>query len=232
MSFILNIETSTEVCSIALARDGKFIDLYEDTEGMNHSKLAAYYVQEILKCNNLKVDELSAIAVGCGPGSYTGLRIGVSLAKGLCYAHKLPLIAISPLQSMSSKVICMDKLGISKSDNTLLCPMIDARRMEVYMALYDCRLNEVEEVSAKIIDETSFRGMNNNLILFGNGSEKLQSVLMADNIRFIPDIKASAYNMCDLSFKKFKNKIFEDVAYFEPYYLKDFIVGKPKSKIL
>ena len=230
MSFILNIETSTDVCSIALSRNGRLIDIFEDTEGMNHARLTAYYIQEILKCNNLKVGELAAIAVSQGPGSYTGLRIGVSLAKGLCYAHHLPLIAVSPLMAMSSWVAGnLDKADICTPMNVVLCPMIDARRMEVYMALYDTDLAVIEDVSAKVIDKDTFCEITGKqLVLFGNGAEKVKSMLNQSNIHFIADVKTSADHMCVLSYKMFENKNFEDVAYFEPYYLKDFIAGKPK----
>ena len=232
MSFILNIETSTEVCSIALSQNGRLVDIFEDVEGMNHARLTASYVQEILKCNNLKISELSAISVSCGPGSYTGLRIGISLAKGLCYAHDLPLIAVSPLKAMSSWVARnLDRAGIHTSENVVLCPMLDARRMEVYTALYDINLTEIERVSAKIINKDTFNEITGKqLVLFGSGAEKVKAVLNRDNIHFIPDVKTSASHMCALSFNMLGEEIFEDIAYFEPYYLKDFIAGKPKKK--
>ena len=146
MSIILNLESSTDVCSVALSVDGKVADVMENAEGMNHARLMSVYVQEIMQRNRLDFDRISAVAVSKGPGSYTGLRIGVSLAKGLCYANHIPLIAVSPLQSMSAHVIENKHQWNSSDRNQLIyCPMIDARRMEVYMALYDHQNNEIEE---------------------------------------------------------------------------------------
>lgn len=234
MSIILNLESSTEICSVTLSHDGKVTDTMENTEGMNHARLMGVYVQEIMQRNNLKFDRLSAIAVSKGPGSYTGLRIGVSLAKGLCYANNIPLIAVSPLQSMSSHVIANKNMwNLPDSDSLTFCPMIDARRMEVYMALFDIHNQEVESVSARIIHENSFDDLlrQKPVTFFGNGSEKLKPVITHPNAFFIPDIKTSAQFMCSLSHEAFKNKQFVDLAYFEPFYLKDFIAGVPKKTI-
>jgi len=234
MSFILNLESSTEICSVALSRDGKITDLMENADGMNHARLMSVYVQEIMQRNKLNFDGLSAIAVSKGPGSYTGLRIGVSLAKGLCYAGNIPLIAISPLQAMSSHVIAnKNRWKLPESDNLTFCPMIDARRMEVYMTLYNIHNQEVESVSARIIHENSFDDLlrQKPVAFFGNGSEKLRPVITHPNAFFIPDIKTSAQFMCSLSNKAFENKHFVDLAYFEPFYLKDFIAGVPKKTI-
>jgi tRNA threonylcarbamoyladenosine biosynthesis protein TsaB len=234
MSIILNLESSTDICSVALSYDGKAADVMENTEGMNHARLMSVYVKEIMQRNNLGFDRLSAIAVSKGPGSYTGLRIGVSLAKGLCYAHHIPLIAVSSLQAMSSYVIeNKNQWKLPDSDNLIFCPMIDARRMEVYLALFDCQNYEVEGVRSKIINENSFQDLLSQrpVVFFGNGSEKVRPVIIHSNAFFIPDIKTSAQFMCSLSDKAFENKQFVDLAYFEPFYLKDFIAGVPKKTI-
>lgn len=234
MSFILNLESSTAICSVALSHHGRVADLIEDGEGMNHARLMSVFVQEIMRRNKLGFDTLSAVAVSKGPGSYTGLRIGVSLAKGLCYANHIPLIAVSPLQAMSAHVVAeRNRLGLPDSEDLLFCPMIDARRMEVYLALFDRHLHEVEGVKAKVIDEHSFRGILDQrpVAFFGNGSAKLEPVITHPNALFIPAIKTSAQFMCSLSDKAFENKQFVDVAYFEPFYLKDFVAGIPKKII-
>jgi tRNA threonylcarbamoyladenosine biosynthesis protein TsaB len=234
MSIILNLESSTDVCSIVLSVNGKVSDVMENAEGMNHARLMSAYVQEMMQRNNLSFDRISAIAVSKGPGSYTGLRIGVSLAKGLCYPHHIPLIAVSPLQAMSSHVIeNRNQWNLPDSDNLIFCPMIDARRMEVYMALFDNQNNEVEGVRSKIVHEDTFLALLNQkpVVFFGNGSEKLRPVITHPNALFIPDIKTSAQFMCSLSDKAFENKQFVDLAYFEPFYLKDFIAGVPKKII-
>ena len=208
--------------------------MIEDGEGMNHARLMSVFVQEIMRRNKLGFDTLSAVAVSKGPGSYTGLRIGVSLAKGLCYANHIPLIAVSPLQAMSAHVVAeRNRLGLPDSEDLLFCPMIDARRMEVYLALFDRHLHEVEGVKAKVIDEHSFRGILDQrpVAFFGNGSAKLEPVITHPNALFIPAIKTSAQFMCSLSDKAFENKQFVDVAYFEPFYLKDFVAGIPKKII-
>jgi len=234
MAVILNLESSTEICSVALSYDGRLTDMLENTEGMNHARLMSVYVQEIMQRNKLAFDKLSAIAVSKGPGSYTGLRIGVSLAKGLCYAHQIPLIAVSPLQSMSSNIIeNRRRWNLPDSNDLVFCPMIDARRMEVYTALYDHQNNEIEGVRSKIINENSFQDLLDQkpVAFFGNGSEKIRSLITHPNAFFIPDIKTSAQFMCTLSDKAFENKSFVNLAYFEPFYLKDFIAGIPKKTI-
>ncbi len=234
MSFILNLESSTDICSVALSHNGTVTDVIEDGEGMNHARLMSVFVREIMQRNRLGFDELSAVAVSKGPGSYTGLRIGVSLAKGLCYAHDIPMIAISPLQAMSSHVIAgKNKWDLPDSENLIFCPMIDARRMEVYTALFDIRNDEIQGVHAKIIDKNSFGDILDQkpVVFFGNGSEKIRPVISHTNAFFISGIKTSAQFMCSLSDKAFENKQFVDLAYFEPFYLKDFIAGIPKKII-
>ncbi|MDL2231605.1 tRNA (adenosine(37)-N6)-threonylcarbamoyltransferase complex dimerization subunit type 1 TsaB [Porphyromonadaceae bacterium OttesenSCG-928-L07] len=228
MALILNIDTSTEICSVALANDGKIIGLKENSEGLNHSLLLGTYVDELLKENNIETRQLDAVSVSMGPGSYTGLRIGVSLAKGLCFGASKPLIAVNTLQALAWSV--SDRL----KEDAWYCPMIDARRMEVYTAFYDQNNHTQIETKAEIIDSESFKDIleKHKVYFFGNGSDKVQEVLTASNAHFLADIKTSATNMVALSEARYKAKQFEDVAYFEPFYLKDFIATTPKSRLL
>ncbi|MCM1030270.1 MAG: tRNA (adenosine(37)-N6)-threonylcarbamoyltransferase complex dimerization subunit type 1 TsaB [Oscillibacter sp.] len=228
MALILNIDTSTSVCSVALSRDGQLLALKENDEGLNHSLLLGTYIDDILKENHLTAGMLDAIAVSMGPGSYTGLRIGVSMAKGLCYGATKPLIAVNTLQALAASV--SRRIG----EDALYCPMIDARRMEVYTALYDKENHSVMETKAEIIDENSFQEILQNHIIyfFGNGSDKVKTILTSPHAHFLTDIKTSAINMLPLAEQKYEAQSFEDVAYFEPFYLKDFIATTPKKNIL
>jgi tRNA threonylcarbamoyladenosine biosynthesis protein TsaB len=235
MSLILNLESSTEVCSASLSENGEMMALAESTEGQNHARLLSVFAQQLMKDNKLEFKQLNAVAVSKGPGSYTGLRIGVSLAKGLCYASQIPLIAISPLKAMSAHVSSnLEKYHLKASENLIFCPMIDARRMEVYTALYDWQGQEIEKVSAKVIDSHSYENklQGHRLVFFGNGSFKCKAEIKHPNALFIDDVKTSAQFMCSLSNKAYENNQFEDLAYFEPFYLKDFIAGIPKKNIL
>ncbi|MCW0483610.1 tRNA (adenosine(37)-N6)-threonylcarbamoyltransferase complex dimerization subunit type 1 TsaB [Prolixibacteraceae bacterium A06] len=235
MALILNLESSTEICSVALSRDGEPVDFLESDEGQNHARLLSVFAQELMQRNQLKFDQLDAVAVSSGPGSYTGLRIGVSLAKGICYANQIPLIAISPLQAMSAHVLAQRQaLGLPDSHELILCPMIDARRMEVYTARFNERLEELHPVSAEIIDENIFSELEHQIpvVYFGNGAAKCQPVVNRPNTWFVDDIRTSAQFMCSLSHKAFENKVFEDLAYYEPFYLKDFIAGISQKNLL
>lgn len=225
MAIILNIETSTEVCSVALAAEGRLLALKEDREGMNHSVLLGVYVDEILKEQRLSVADLDAVAVSMGPGSYTGLRIGVSLAKGLCYGGNKPLIAVSTLQALAVSV------ARKYDEEAYYCPMIDARRMEVYTAVFDKEGIQQQEIRAEIIDENAFRTIldHQKTFFFGNGSSKTEQLIVHPHARFVRDVYTSAENMIELSEKKWENKQFEDVAYFEPFYLKEFVATTPKN---
>ena len=229
MSLILNIETATEICSVSIAKEGKLIALKENTEGLQHAKLLTVFIEEIFKENNISIKELNAVAVSKGPGSYTGLRIGVSAAKGIAYAGNIPLIAVSTLQAMA--------FGMTKessfSNNTWLCPMIDARRMEVYSAFFDLENKQQREISADIIDENSYLDILNerHVVFFGNGAVKCKETIQSTNAQFVDNIFCSAKNMFDLSYQAYKNKQFEDVAYFEPFYLKDFVATVPRKNI-
>jgi len=232
MSLILCIETATPVCSVALIRNGKIFSHKESSKKNSHSEVVTLFIDEILKENNLNYTDLNAIAVSKGPGSYTGLRIGVSTAKGLCYALDIPLIAINTLQSMSNGMANIYPEKNNFTENVLFCPMIDARRMEVYSAIYDMNNNEIRETKAEIIDENSFADYlsQNKMIFFGDGAEKCKNIISSPNAVFYDNLLPSAEYMASLSEKKFQNQKFEDVAYFEPFYLKDFIAGIPKVK--
>jgi len=226
----LAIETATPVCSVAIIEDNNVLSLKESNEPNAHSKVLTVFIQEILKAFSMDVKDLDAVVVSKGPGSYTGLRIGVSSAKGLCYAGDVPLISINTLQSMAYGVILNKEIKIGES--ALLCPMIDARRMEVYSSLYDAKGNKVRETKAEIIDESSFQDYleKGEVLFFGDGAEKCKETITHPNARFIEDFNVSAAHMALQINNKFQKQEFEDVAYFEPFYLKDFIAGAPKVK--
>jgi tRNA threonylcarbamoyladenosine biosynthesis protein TsaB len=236
MAMILNIETATEVCSVNLARNGKLLCEKESLEGLNHSRLLTVFIEEIFKENGYDPKQLDAVAVSKGPGSYTGLRIGVSVAKGMCYSLGIPLIAVGTLDALGEYTI-QNRSNYLPSEcleeETLFCPMIDARRMEVYSKLTDSKGRELEPVSAQIIDENSFSLWlkNYKVIFFGNGSEKCRTALTHPNALFTGPQKASARFMIKAVQEKYKNQEFEDVAYFEPFYLKNFIATVPKNRI-
>jgi tRNA threonylcarbamoyladenosine biosynthesis protein TsaB len=226
---LLNIETSTHICSIALSDGNNCIFSKSDDKGMNHAALLNLFIQEALeylKKNDLKLD---AVSVSSGPGSYTGLRIGVSTAKGLCYGFSIPLISVSTLEIMALTAINqIDKLY----ENALFCPMIDARRMEVYAAFYDSKLNKIRDIQADIIDEESYKAIldENIVYFFGNGMEKCKELLAHPNARFVKDVYSLANNMIFLSSTAFKDSKFENIAYFEPFYLKEFHVTTARKK--
>lgn len=226
MSLILQIETATQTCSVALAENGKLLNLIEKTDRNIHASNITLFIEEVLKLSDKTTSELDAIAISMGPGSYTGLRIGVSTAKGLCYALDIPLIAVNTLAAMASgfKSKCF-----SVQPNTVFCPMIDARRMEVYCAVFDEHLKTLKPTEAKIIDETSFKDvLETHLVyFFGDGAAKCEDTLGQHlNARVMDDYQNSAKDLTLPAFEKFLNKEFVDVAYFEPFYLKDFIAGK------
>ena len=223
MAIILNLETATSNCSVSLAENGNTIAIKEhDTPNYSHSEQLHLFIQEVLKESSLSLADVNAIAVSKGPGSYTGLRIGVSAAKGLCFSLDIPLISIPTLNSMAYQA------RGAKVD--FVIPVLDARRMEVYSKVFDADLNEVRETKAQIIDENSFASYlkKGKVLLMGSGAEKCKEVLSNPAIEF--DIKSvpSAKEMSQLSHLKYKNGDFEDVAYFEPYYLKDFILQQKK----
>ena len=235
MALILNIETSTSVCSAALARDGKLVALKEDKKGMNHATMLSVFIRDILLENQLTPSQLDAVAISMGPGSYTGLRIGVSTAKGICFGANVPLIAINTLQAMSTPLTTMQEVQKQLKDpqSAWYCPMIDARRMEVYTAFFDNNNQQTKEISADIIDENSYVETLNKreLVFFGDGAPKCSDTINHPNAIFIDDITPSAAHMIQLAQEKFNNSEFEDVAYFEPFYLKDFVATVPKKNI-
>lgn len=221
MAYILQIETSTASCSVALAEAGRTIAVKELNEKNIHASSVTLFVQEVLSLKNLTIRDLQAVAVSMGPGSYTGLRIGVSVAKGICYGLDIPLIAIETLMAMSVRV---SEEYARKVD--LLCPMIDARRMEVYTAVFTHELDCISTTEAKIIDEHSFEDLlsNNRILFFGDGALKCKEVLNSRNALYKDVFSNSASDLSRLAFEKFQKQAFENVAYFEPHYLKDFIV--------
>jgi len=232
MGKILCIETSTEVCSVALAENGVLVDFREDLDGRNHSKLLTLYINELLEANHLKATDLSAVAVSEGPGSYTGLRIGVSAAKGICYAASIPMIAVCPLQAMAYAVVSeSERYGFTKQLTDVFAPMIDARRMEVYTGIFDANYEKQKPVEALVVDEHAFAEelANSRVFYFGNGAAKCRQVLTSPNAIYVDGITTSAKQMAKLSWIKFEKSEFVDVAYFEPYYLKDFIATVPKN---
>lgn len=223
MDYILNIETSTKNCSVSIAKEGKTIICNEIAEeGYSHAERLHVFIETSLKEAGITYKDLSAIAVSQGPGSYTGLRIGVSAAKGLCFALDLPLIAVDTLQVLASQAT------ISAG---LIVPMIDARRMEVYSAIFTANLERLRDVQAEIISESSFENLHETLYFVGDGAEKCEAVLTKDNFVFLEEIKyPSANEMSALSFEKYKKSDTVDVAYFEPFYLKDFMTTTPKKQ--
>ena len=233
MTKILHIETSHEFCSVALSHNDELIGLRETNEKNAHSRVVTIFAEEVLKDNNLKPADLDAIAVSEGPGSYTGLRIGVSAAKGFCYALNKPLISVGTLQAMANGIIEKFKSEREIKGNMIFCPMIDARRMEVYDALFDKNGNEIRETKAEIIDENSFQELlkKHQIIFSGNGAEKCKTLFAQNqNAIFQDEFTTSAKFMVPTAFEKFKEKQFEDVAYFEPFYLKSFVAGLPRVK--
>lgn len=229
MGLILNIETSTPVCSASISENGKEISGRVSFDDKSHATMLSIYVNQIFNETGITAKQLSAVAVSQGPGSYTGLRIGVSLAKGICYAANVPLIAVNTLQAMA----LMAKEQSSKNYN-LYCPMIDARRMEVYTALFDNNNCEYAATKALIIDNQSFvKELEKNTILFfGDGAKKCRDIITSSNSCFIDNIYPLASYMAILSATKLANKNFVDVAYFEPYYLKDFVATVAKNKVI
>jgi len=234
MATILNIETSTEVCSVVLARDGHVIQCRENLSGQNHARLVTVLINEVLEAYDISVSQLDAVAVSGGPGSYTGLRIGVSVAKGICYASHLPLIAITSLEAMAHHVIHhSDKYRLPETENILFCPMIDARRMEVYTSVYDRNCTQIRQIQADIIDHLSYLSYldNNKVVFFGNGADKCLSTITHPNAIFVEGIITSANNMVPLAERDFTLQKFANVAYYEPFYLKDFIATIPVKNI-
>lgn len=223
---ILLIETATSICSVALSENGNIIAVKEINERNIHASHITLFIQEVMQQAGKKYSDLDAVAISKGPGSYTGLRIGVSTAKGLCYALDIPLIGIDTVEAMASGISGQQEIP----DNALLIPMIDARRMEVYTGIFGKDMKAIEPVSAKIVDEGSFVEFNDRqLYLFGDGAEKFKEMFSAyKNIHFM-EFKNSASNMNVLAYDKFINNEKENLAYFEPFYLKDFLLTQSRK---
>jgi tRNA threonylcarbamoyladenosine biosynthesis protein TsaB len=232
MLYILNIETSTDICSVSIAKNGICIDVLIDNPNLNglsihgqHSKILAVLIDRILNKNDIKIDDIDAIAISEGPGSYTGLRIGVSTAKGICLGANKPLITINTLRIIAEMAV--NKIDMSEH---YIVPMIDARRMEVYCSVYDNNLIEIESTSAKIIEENSFENFSDKKLLFcGNGSDKCKTIIKNPEFRFLDGVFPSAEYMSALSYQFFEEGNFADLIYFEPFYLKSFVATTPKK---
>lgn len=227
MAKILNIETSTTVCSVAIGVDGVQQSIREINDGYSHAEQLEQLIEQVLDDVELSVKHLDAIAVSKGPGSYTGLRIGVSLAKGLCYGLKIPLISVPTLEAMANHTHVADFKG-------LRIPMLDARRMEVYTCVFDADNGLVENTQALVLEADTLKELltNNHTVIFGPGMEKSKSLFSKyETVSFIEEIWPSSGFMVQISENKFKENNFEDTAYFEPYYLKDFVAGKPKKML-
>lgn len=223
---ILCIETATTVCSVSLCENGELIAKKESSEGKSHARLLTVFIEDILKESDVKATDLDAIAVSKGPGSYTGLRIGVSAAKGIAYAAGLPLIAIATTDLMYYG-------GRSSGDYDYYCPMIDARRMEVYTAVYDKEGKQIKDVSALVLEENTFSDIldKGRVLFFGDGADKCSNIITHPSAFFDSSFLISSEYMCQPASNAFDNKNFEDLAYFEPFYLKDFIATVPKKNI-
>lgn len=229
MALILNIETATTNCSVSLALDGIPVTTVELNEGYSHAENLTLFVEKAMREAGKDLSALNAVAVSKGPGSYTGLRIGVSVAKGLCFALNIPLIGVSTLQAMAHQ---MAGIELHRAPNALYCPMIDARRMEVYCALYNSNNTLVQPISAKIINEHSFADelKKQQLFFFGDGADKCYDLLWKNShATFVKNVFPSATAMAPLSEKAFNENHFDDLAYFEPFYLKDFVPGAKKQ---
>lgn len=230
MSCILHIETSTSVCSVAVSEDSQVIFQQEDHSGPNHAERLGSMVDEALSFTDNHAIPFDAVAVSCGPGSYTGLRIGVSMAKGICYGRNLKLIAIPTLELLCVPVLLRE---VVKEEDALLCPMIDARRMEVYAGIYDRALHEVRPVGADIVTAETYKSLldEHPMYFFGNGAAKCMETINHPNAHLIEDIEPIAKWMQPLAERKLINEQTEDVAYFEPFYLKDYVAKMPKKLI-
>jgi len=230
MSNILSIETSTNCCSVAVSSEGACLFDRRDAAGPNHAVVLGRFVDEALAFADSQAMHLDAVAVSCGPGSYTGLRIGVSMAKGICYGRGLKLIGIPTLELLCVPILLTHD---EMDENARLCPMLDARRMEVYAAVYDRALHPVREVQADIVDADTYREFLDEgpVYFFGNGAGKCMDIINHPNAHHIADIEPSAKWMFPLAERKIKEERFEDIAYFVPFYLKDFVAKLPKKLI-
>ena len=230
MAIILNIDTSTEVCSVALCGDGMILSHHEDFDGRNHALFLSGFIKKCLDYLKERELKLEAIAVSMGPGSYTGLRIGLSEAKGLAFSLNIPLIGINTLQLLATTVMFSLE---EQDDNTLYVPMIDARRHEVFTAVYDNALREIVKPQPLILDDDSFQNLlvDNKMFFFGNGSNKAKDFIKSANALFVPDVVPLATNMLALSELAWHKREFLDLAYSTPWYFKEFQATTPKQKL-
>ena len=228
MSCILNIETSTNVCSVAVSQDGQCIFVKEDHSGPNHAEKLGTFVDEALSFTDNHAIPFDAVAVSCGPGSYTGLRIGVSMAKGICYGRGLKLIGVPTLEVLCVPVLLHEMV---EEEDALLCPMLDARRMEVYAQILDRGLKEIRPIHADVVEADTYKEWldAHPVYFFGNGAAKCKDVITHPNAHFISGIEPLAKNMMPLAEKRNANEKWEDVAYFVPFYLKDFVAKLPRK---
>jgi len=234
---ILHIETATDICSVALSEKDQLLSLVESGQERSHARLLNAFIRKTFSDSSKELKQIDAVAISKGPGSYTGLRIGVSTAKGIAFALKKPLLASGTLENMAFGAAnhqAIRDLIQKHGKNLLLCPMLDARRMEVYAGFYTTEISMVREVSADVIDEQSYSGIMKeyNVCFFGNGAPKCKDVLDHPNAHFIEGINPSASQMILPVLSRYEKKQFEDVAYFEPFYLKDFVATKPRKKVL
>ncbi len=227
MACILHIETSATVCSVAVSENGQCIFDQADHSGPNHAERLGTMMDEAMSFTDNHGIPFDAVAVSCGPGSYTGLRIGVSMAKGICYGRDLKLIGVPTLQLLCVPVLLRHEL----EDDALVCPMLDARRMEVYAAVYDRALREIRPVGADVVDADTYRGYldEHPVYFFGPGAAKCMDTINHPNAHLIDGIEPLAKYMQPLAERRFLNGEFEDVAYFVPFYLKDFVAKQPKK---
>ena len=227
MAIILAIETSTKSCSVCISKNGKSVALSEINGNYSHAENIALFTQNVLTKAKLSVNDVDAVAVSSGPGSYTGLRIGLSFAKGLCYSLSIPLISIDTLEALSYSEKVNTLAKNTHDLPVLLCPMIDARRMEVYAAIFTANYQRIRETNADIIESSSYLQFleKHKMLFFGDGAAKCKPILTHQHAIFIDDVVASSMNMCALAEKKFNDSLFEDTAYFEPNYLKEFQTG-------
>lgn len=224
MSYILNFETATKNCSVSISKSGELIALEElNSGGYSHSEKLHVFIETVMEKSGLSFSDLSAVSVGKGPGSYTGLRIGVSAAKGICFAKDLPLISLESLKILAQQV---------QIDEGIIVPMLDARRLEVYSAVFDSNFAQLRATEAQIINESSFQEYleKGKVYFIGDGAEKCKDFIKHENAVFVDHAFPSAKEMISLAAEKFDRQEFEDVAYFEPFYLKDFVGTKPKKR--
>jgi tRNA threonylcarbamoyladenosine biosynthesis protein TsaB len=234
MACILCIETAENICSVALFNDLTLLSQISDNQEKSHSERLTVLIQDLFNRVNMAVNAIDAIAVSKGPGSYTGLRIGVSVAKGICYAIHKPLIGVNTLEILSYNALSNEFFKKNKSIPFSLCPMIDARRMEVYLQFFDSHINPESEISAEIISSNSFSDLLNNrtIVFFGSGADKIEPILSHNNAVFLNGIRPLAKFMISPALKSYHDNHFEDVAYFEPYYLKNFVATRQKKNLL